>query len=578
LGGPGPAPRRTRLLLWTVAALALILGASALSPGTLAQDLRITSRADRTRLRIGENLTYTLVIAGAGAALPQPTLPPLSGFKGVGQYMTPEPGGSGLAYHYLLTPLQSGRLEVPDFDLRIAGQTYTVKGFTAEVETNGEAPTRAPLETADAPPAALGGKDVLLVGSLSAPRVYQGQPVVYALHLFTLRAIRGIDVSPEYPGFQRVEDPKATQTPIHQTTHDGRLYLDAVVRRAALFPLQPGRVTIGPFSADLRVEPPGSGSPVRATVTGGQVALEVLPLPSSPPGFKGAVGSFNLVTVTPPPLRADTGQPFTLAVRVEGSGFLPEDPLETSSTPFFATYPATSEDASAFDGAQYKTLRTIRVPVLPKVASDAVLPPLKLVYFDPADRAYKTLEAGGGKVLVSGQGTSAQPEVAIAPLIRQPRAGRPPGTPLPDGTFWALVLLPFLANASLAIGLWAYRNLFIAPEKKRVRQLARQARKALAQAHRNLDVRRADLFHDALSRALSAGLDLRTGRTTGGLSRDQLAVALSEAGLGPEAVAILLDLREDLESARYAPERPTRQDLQLRYDAVAKFAKEATHE
>ena len=218
------------------------------------------------------------------------------------------------------------------------------------------------------------------------------------------------------------------------------------------------------------------------------------------------------------------------------------------------------------------------MPVLPKVASDAVLPPLKLVYFDPADRAYKTLEAGGGKVLVSGQGTSAQPEVAIAPLIRQPRAGRPPGSPLPDGTFWALVLLPFLANASLAIGLWAYRNLFIAPEKKRVRQLARQARKALAQAHRNLDVRRADLFHDALSRALSAGLDLRTGRTTGGLSRDQLAVALSEAGLGPEAVAILLDLREDLESARYAPERPTRQDLQLRYDAVAKFAKEATHE
>ncbi len=572
MGGPGPAPRRTRLLLWTVAALAL-------GSGYLAQDLRIASRADRTRLRIGENLTYTLVITGAGAALPQPSLPPLAGFKNVGQYMTPEPGGAGLAYHYLLTPQQAGRLDVPDFDLRIAGQTYTVKGFTAEVETNGAAPPpRSPVKSEEPAPAPLGGRDVLLVGSLSSPRVYVGQPVVYALHLFTLRAIRGIDVSPEYPGFQRVEDPKATQTPIRQTTHDGRLYLDAVVRRAALFPLQPGRVSIGPFSADLRVEPSGSGSAVRATVTGGQVTLEVLPLPAAPTGFKGAVGTFTLVPSTPPPARADTGQPFTVAVRVEGSGFLPEDPLETASTPFFATYPASSEDASAFEGAQYKTLRTIRVPVLPKVAGDAVLPPLKLVYFDPADHAYKTLEAGGGKVLVSGQGTAARPEVSLAPLIRQPKAGKAPGAPLLDGTFWVLVLLPFLLNGALALGLWAYRNLFVAPEKKRARQLARQARKALAQAHRNLDVRRADLFHDALSRALSASLDLRTGRTTGGLSRDQLAEALVEAGLGAESVATLLDLREDLESARYAPERPTRQDLQVRHDAVARFAREAAHE
>jgi hypothetical protein len=402
--------------------------------------------------------------------------------------------------------------------------------------------------------------------------------VVYTLHLLTLRAIRGIDVAPEFPGFQRVEDPKATQNPIRQTTHDGRVYLDAVVRRSALFPLRAGRVTIGPFTAELRVEPPGAGTPVRASVTGGQMTLEVLPLPTPPEGFRGAVGSFTLVPVTPPPARADMGQPFTVALRLEGSGFLPEDPLETRSTPFFTTYPATSEDASAFDGASYETLRTIRVPVLPKVAGDAVLPPLRLVYFDPEARAYRTLEGGGGKVQVSGLGTPARPEVGLAPLIREPKPGRPRRPPLSDGTFWALLLLPLLANALLASGLWAYRNLFVAPEKKRARHLARQTRRALGHARRTIDVRKADAFHDALSRALSSALDLRTGRTTGGLSRDQLGEALGEAGLGAEAVATLLDLREDLESARYAPERPMRQDLQLRYDAVARFAREAAHD
>ena len=176
MGGPGPAPRRTRLLLWTVAALALFLGASALSLGTLAQDLRITSRADRTRLRIGENLTYTLVIAGAGAALPQPALPPLSGFKGVGQYMTPEPGGSGLAYHYLLTPLQAGRLEVPDFDLRIAGQTYTVRGSRPRWRPTAKPPREPRSKRRTLPQRPSGGRTSSSWAPSPRPRSTRGSP------------------------------------------------------------------------------------------------------------------------------------------------------------------------------------------------------------------------------------------------------------------------------------------------------------------------------------------------------------------------------------------------------------------
>ena len=109
------------LVLCALPALALAL--------TLpAQDLHVTSRADRTRLRIGENLVYTLVISGAGAALPaRPSS--VAGFKSVGQYVTPEPGGSGLAYHYLLTPTQAGHLEVDDFSLRIAGADLCREGF-----------------------------------------------------------------------------------------------------------------------------------------------------------------------------------------------------------------------------------------------------------------------------------------------------------------------------------------------------------------------------------------------------------------------------------------------------------------
>ena len=556
------------------------LSAFAFPQPLTAQDLRVTSRVDRTRLRIGENLVYTLIISGAGTALPQPGLPPVSGFKSVGQYMTPEPGGSGLAYHYLLTPTQAGHLEVSDFSLRIAGQTYPVKGFSADVETGAAGARPAPQRVPTPQPSAPTGQDLLLLGSFSANRIYQGQPVIYTLHLYTRRSVRGLEMvkSPDFAGFQRVEDPDATKSPTRQTTRDGRVYLDVVVRRAALFPVQAGRLQVEPFTADLRLESSGASGPAQARVTGGQATLDVLPLPTPPPGFRGAVGSFTLAPLTPVPARVDMGQPFTVALRIEGAGFLPAEPMEGQTTPFFAPYPATSEDESGFAGAAYRTRRTLRVPVLPKVAGEAVLPPLRFVFFDPATKADRQLEAGGGQILVSGSGSASRPEVRLAPVIRELRPGKIPEAPWPGKSFWPLLLAPFLANLLLAAGLTLTRVFLVAPEKRRARALARQARRALRHAHRSLDVRRAETFHDALSQALAAALDLRTGRTTGGLSREQLGTALSEAELSTETISDLLDLREELETARYAPERPTRQDLKSRYDAVTRLVKESARD
>jgi hypothetical protein len=268
------------------------------------------------------------------------------------------------------------------------------------------------------------------------------------------------------------------------------------------------------------------------------------------------------------------GQPFTVALRIEGTGFLPAEPMEGQATPFFTPYPPTSEDESGFDGAVYRTRRTLRVPVLPKVAGEALLPPLRFVFFDPAAKAYRQLEAGGGKTVVSGSGSASRPEVRLAPLIRE----IPPGTishePWPGKSFWPLLLTPFLANLLLAAGLALTRIFLVAPEKRRARGLTSQARRALRHAHRSLDVRKTDAFHDSLSLAMTAALDLRAGRTTGGLSREQLGTALSEAELSAETISNLLELREELETARYAPERPTRQDLRSRYDAVARLVKE----
>ncbi len=559
--------------IFVLAALAL-LAASAL----MAQDVKVESSVDRTHLRLGDNLVFTLRIQSRDHAITQPVLPPLAGFKSVGTYQSVEntPQGKVLLFHYLLSPTQTGRLSVPELTLRVGGAERTVAGFTVQVETGAPRPVpRKPVPQNPRPAAPSIARDVFLRGSLSTGSAYVGQPVIYTLHLLTRRSVRGLDIarSPDFQGFRKVEDPDATKSPTHQVHFDGRLYLDAVVIRATLFPLEAGRLSIGSFKAELRLDTAGFGGPSLATVVGGQASLRVKALPQPPEGFKGAVGDFSLKVIAPAPSDVDMGRPFTVGLSIDGSGFLPEAPLDWRKSPFFSPYPATTEDSSGFSRGVYRTRRLVQRAFLPKAAGAVTFPPVSLVYFDPSEGGYRTLTAGEARIDVKSVRTTGGRDVQVAPLIASPRRGTLPARPFPRSLFWLLLPVPFLLNGLLGAFLWVYRRFLLAPEKRRARELRHRARKALYRARRNLDVRKADVFHENLSRALVALLDLRTGRATGGLSRAQLQEALGASGLAASAGGEALDLVDLLENARYAPGRPTRKEMQDRYAKVARWMK-----
>jgi len=526
---------------------------------------------DRTHLRIGENLVFTLRIQGANLAVTQPALPPLEGFKSVGTYQTLEGSGAGraLVFHYLLTPTRTGHIEVPVLTLRIGGQTREVKGFSVDVETSVTSAFK-PVEVR-APPAFPSAQDISFVGSLSSATAYVGQPILYTLHLLTRRSIRALEMvkTPDFAGFRKVDDPQATGSPTHQVTIDGRVYLDAIVIRATLFPLQAGSLDVNPFTAQLKLEPAGAGGIY--TLTGGKASLSVQPLPPAPPNYTGAVGSFSMKVTLPPPALAEVGEPFSLSLLIEGFGFLPEQPLVWPASPLFSPYATATEDTSGFEGGAYRTRRLVKASFLPKVTGDATLPSATLVYFDPSDRRYYFYNLGGARIDVGGGGKPGGPEVRLAPIMDNPAPGPFPRKPMPRDTFWLLLAVPFLANLALGLALWAYRSFLVAPEVKRARALSHRARKSLRRAKRNLDVRKEQAFHEHLAQALTAALDLKTGRSTGGLSRELLGEALAGAGLAPNLLSGAVSLSEEIERARYAPGRPTKKDLSERYDAVTRW-------
>lgn len=555
----------------------LFLASLALSGA--GEELQVASSVSKKSLRAGESVVLTLRLQGPGSAIPQPPLPPLPDLGVTGQYQTVETEGGQrvYAYHYMLAPKRAGRIEVPELSLRIGGATRTVAGFALEVEA---APAVTPSTPAENPSAQSAAQDELyLMGELSASRAFLGQPVTYTLHLITRNSVRNFDVAkhPSFQGFRKVEVPKPPRPLSRTITRDGKRFLDVTILKFTLFPIEEGTLRIEPFEAVLRVESKEVvGRVATVKLSGGGATLTTESLPPPPPGFTGAVGSFTLAFVHAAPVTASLGQPLDLDYRLEGTGFLPDQPLHWEETPFFSAYPATSQDQSAFESGTFRVRRSLRLSLQPKMAGDALLPKASLVFFDPASRRYERLEVGGSRVEVNGGRGSQQHELSLAPLIPEPRASLRPAVARPGAGFVGLLFAPFAVSLLLASGLWLYRTRFAAPEKIRARALAHQAHRHLHGARRHLDVRQSQVFHGELLKALQAGLELRTGRPCGGLTHGQVREALKECGESEGEVSRISSLLDQMETAEFAGETVSKRDLQARLDEVKRYVREAS--
>jgi len=560
------------------AAVVLLLAAMWV-PGVAGQELQVTASVNRKSLRVGESLVLTLTLKGPGSAVPQPPLPPLTDFKLSGQYQTVEGAGAdrAFAYHYMLSPTRAGRLEVPELSLRIGGETRTVPGFAVDVETAPASAAPPPaLPESLSPPVDPGG-DLVLVGELSSPRAYLGQPVTYTLHLVTRLSVRNFEITrrPDFQGFRKVEVPQPGRPPTRQSVRGGVTFLDVTILRFTLFPIEDGTLRIAPFEALLRVESREViGKVATVKLAGGAAALTTEALPSPPPGFSGAVGSFTLALAGAAPSAASLGQPFDLDYRVEGTGFLPDNPLRWAETPFFTVYPATARDESAFGEGAFRVRRSVRLSLLPRLAGDAALPKAALVFFDPSARAYRTQETGGGRVEIRGSGAAGEASLSLAPLVDSPRPSPRRAPPRPGPGYLVLLLAPFAASGLLALGLQVYRTRFASPEKMRERALVHEAHHQLHQARRHLDVRHSAACHGFLLRALHAGFDLKTGRPTAGMPRPALREVLRDSGMTEEEIGRWMAELDVMEAAEFAGEPATKRELQARLDAVRRFVEE----
>ncbi len=255
------------------------------------------------------------------------------------------------------------------------------------------------------------------------PSCYVGEPVVATYKLYTrLKSESGMTKTPNFNGFSVIDLPDPNNLNYHTEKRNGRDYNVYVLRRAQLYPLQPGDLELESAEiennvhfvkeayfrkqqdlmsdmfrdlADAQVPPEGVINQ-KTTLVSNPLTIHVKSLPEAgkPADFKGAVGDFSIEAYLSKK-NFTTDDACELTLIISGSGN-----LQLVNAPEMS-WPA---DVEGFEPKIKDDLNKLAIPVSGRKIiiypftvtrpGSYSLPPLTFHYFDVKTVSYKTATTG----------------------------------------------------------------------------------------------------------------------------------------------------------------------------------------
>jgi hypothetical protein len=247
-----------------------------------------------------------------------------------------------------------------------------------------------------------GGPAAFLRAEVQPPNPLVGEQALYTIYLYTRQDVAAINATamPTFRGFWVRDVPQADHLTPEMVAVDGERYGRVAMIRKALFGLRPGRHVLEPAGCDVVVEPPSRGffgptlaRPEELHLRTPEVAVEVQPLPSAPPGFGGLVGQVSLAArLQPYTLRLGEGA--ALTVTLAGAGNLQGvAPPRLDLPPGLRLFPPQQQSEDHLSGTTVEGRRTWTFVVVPTRPGHFDVRPQSIAFFDPAHREYRLASA-----------------------------------------------------------------------------------------------------------------------------------------------------------------------------------------
>ena len=317
-----------------------------------------------------------------------------------------------LSYNYIIQPKGIGKFTIGKANIESGGEVFESQPLEITV-VKGKIQPKKQDENAEVSNEEI-AKNLFIRAVVDKQNVYMGEQVTVTYKLYTrlnIAAQMSISKLPQYQGFWAEE----LQTPnnIAFTTEvvDGKQFRVGVLKKAALFPTQTGKLEITPFELTVPVQirknrnrnnffddffddPFGLNQTVEYNAVSNKVTVNVKPLPleGKPDSFHGAVGEFSL--------KADidktstkTNEPVTLKVVVNGKGNLELLNMPELNLPSgFEKYePKTTDNISKINVISGS--KTAEYLMVPRVVGTREIPPVEFSYFNPETKKYVTLKS-----------------------------------------------------------------------------------------------------------------------------------------------------------------------------------------
>jgi len=563
-----------------IAAMAVAIAVSATAAAG------VTASVSATTVEVGVPFDLTLNIEGKDIG--DPELPQTDDFtidgpfgRSTGTQISIVNGKTSMVRSarltYRVTALKTGRRTIPAISVKVGddtawsepilvdvvGQSRQTVGFTGQ---NGPPSGTQPARPDD-PPSPTGRQPLtwdiaaFAEAEASAAEVYQGQQIQLVLRLWMVDdANVGVDMDTvDTQGFYAVPE-TPTRIRVEPKSRYGWNY-EVSTYLQLLYPATTGELTIGSWRGTAGRKAFFGGIDPQTRLTTDPITITVKPLPPAPPGFSGAVGTFELAA-TLSEKEVVQGMPVEVRLRVFGSGN--PDAIAAPSLDSIEGAYVTSPEASVEQNVEREAyLKTFVYTVTPLEAGDLTIPPLEFLYFDPDDGQYKTVAtdpfavhvlaspesdsrlytADEGRPAAAGNGVQVLGE-DILPAIRAPRS-LSPRDGHPAGTGVAVVAPPF---AFVAYALYLRRrNRFDTDIAFARSHRARTAfRKRIEAAQLDEEP------WDGLYRALVGYIADKLNIPEAGLTSADVVERLKDRGIDDALAADVAKILRACERARYA--------------------------
>ncbi|MEJ2635059.1 MAG: BatD family protein [Calditrichia bacterium] len=585
-----------------------------------SQDIKITAHVDKNPVGADEQFTYEVEVSGASQSLPDVDLPDFADFAILGgpsvsssyQIVNFNMSASK-SYSMVLMPRQTGTFKIGPAAITYKGKT--IKSNTVDVtvtkQSGGssqrrQAPGRSSRGSQNESDADL--SKVLFLDVIPSKRtVYVNQEVTLRYKIYFRTQITNNEVSklPEAVGSWVEEYPIDSRPKIYTENVKGVQYNVAEIKKMAVFPSRPGKITISPL--ELIVETvvrrrrrstndlfdnffsDPFGQVVKKRISSGPVEIKVLPLPEAgkPDNFSGLVGDFKIHSSVDKQA-TETNDAISYKVNISGRGLLQIlNNLPVEFPPDFEVYDPKVNQSVNKSGAAITSNKEFEYVLIPRAAGEQRIKAVEIPYFNPQDRRYHSLKipeykirVAQGKEVAMGVGSGAglsKEEVRLLGkdirFIKEDVAEFRPIGELPYENVWFIVslVLPLLVLGAA----WGYRNhlekMSSNVQYARSRKAGKHAQMRLKEAKTFLNQKKAAEFYSAVSRGLIGYVADKTNQPAAGLLRDDVKGLLLKSNINGELESEFMTCLDEADFRRFAPGEVTDADMKNFYQKSEKI-------